>query len=249
MLLCQKFTLCKCLKIKNIDIMETIEKIFSPHQIIDPIAIGNRIKSARMLSGHTRKSFAAKSSISLATLRFWEEPKSGRYGLTNKGAEKLMTAFNICGIYCTKEWLFYGHGIGPKLINLTPPTFFDDQDINVWNEEESILKDIEAFKKNNPQPTIVIITDDTMLPSYSYGDYVAGSKVFNNDIQKLVGLNCIIELIDRTIVRKIIASTSENKYSLLSLNQNSTINQPLLLEIEPISAAEIVFHRWRKKSY
>ncbi len=211
----------------------------------DSISVGNRVKSARMLSGHSRKSFATASKISMATLRAWEEPSTGRYGLTNKGAKRLIKALNEFGIYCTEEWLLLGQGPGPNIITTSSDRIFDEEEIS-WGEEEAILKDINAFKKNNPDPVVAIITDGSMLPMFSYGDYVGGSKKHNEDIKHLLGLNCIVQIGEKTLIRRISTVTS-NKYTLSSLNQESTVVDPIIAGVELKSAAEIVWHRWRKK--
>lgn len=218
-------------------------------QLLDEaIEIGNRIKSTRMLSGYTRKSFALETGISSATLRFWEEPKHGRYGLTKKGAERLITAFNKCGVLCDKEWLLSGKGHGPKLINTNFSKLFEDDDQQEsWGEEEAIIKDIESFKENNPNSIILMITDTSMLPIYSEGDYVGGSKKYSCDIKNLIGLNCIVETDKYILARKIVAGRSSDVFSLIALNKKGGSEQ-VTLNVELKSAAEIVFHRWKGRA-
>jgi hypothetical protein len=220
----------------------------SPSKKRDPIAIGNRIKSTRMLSGKTRKSFALESGISLPTLRFWEEPpESGRSGLTDKGADRLIEAFHECGIQCTKDWLLYGKGFGPKLIKTDLSDFFEQIDFYL-DEEHALLKDIENFKETNLESIVAIIPDDSMLPLFASGDYVGGIKKYHDDINKLIGLNCIIEFKDKILVRKLIAGESTNTFSLIILNHDSPTLDPVILNVRPNYAAEIIFHRWRSRA-
>ena len=204
--------------------------------------VGNRVKSARMLSGHTRKSFADASSISMATLRAWEEPLPKRYGLTEKGAERLIEFLNICGILCTKEWLLLGAGPAANFIR---EPFNDCTDKSVWDEEESILNDISAFKKNNPTPVVIIVQDDSMMPIFKPNDYVGGTKVVNKEIKKLIGLNCIVEVSGKTVIRKIIMEKN-NLYTLITLNQNHEIHASIMVDVKVESAAEIVWQRRRR---
>ena len=211
----------------------------------NPESVGNRLKSARMLSGLTRKAFAAKSKISAATLRIWEEPGENRQGLSIKGAERIVIALNHCNVHCSKEWLLTGNSIGPKFISNT--FSFDDipDDKESWSEEEAIIKDIESFKNNNPNSIICMITDNAMSPYFSVGDYVGGCLKYGEDIKKLVGLNCVVSLEDRNIVRRITAFGGGNSYTLTVINYDKNIENPILTDINIQCAAEIIWHRWR----
>ena len=211
----------------------------------NPASVGNRVKIARMLSGHNRQSFSEKSGISMATLRAWEEPITGRYGLTKKGAGRFVNALNEMGIYCTSDWLLHGTGPGPNIIRHSNEALLDIEEVN-WGEEEAILKDIEAFKKNNPDPIVAIVTDGSMLPKFSYGDYVGGCKVYGEEIKKLMGINCIVGMKEKTVIRRI-TSASESLYTLTAINQESTTTDIVIADAVLQFSAEITWHRWRKK--
>lgn len=211
----------------------------------NPISVGNRVKSARMLSGYSRQSFSVESGISMATLRAWEEPTAGRYGLTKKGAERFVSALNEMGVYCTENWLLHGTGPGPNIIRPSHEATLDIEEVS-WGEEESILKDIEAFKRNNHDPVVAIVTDGSMLPKFTYGDYVGGSKVYGEEIKKLTGVNCIIGIDEKTVIRRL-TSASDSGYTLTALNQESTTVDTVITAAILKFAAEITWHRWRKK--
>lgn len=215
----------------------------------DPSIIGNRIKSVRMLAGYNRKAFSEKTGISAVTLRVWEEPPSDRHGVTENGIFRLIKALEICGINCTPEWIIEGTGLGPSLIGINTKEILDSSQSEItWDEEESIFKDIESFKSNNPNSIVTMIIDGSMLPFYSYGDYVGGSKKFGSDIITLVGLNCIIELKDSIIIRKVSALSDNNKYTLTAVNIDQSVKIPIINEAEIISAAKIVWHRCKEKT-
>ncbi len=215
--------------------------------LLDYNATGNRVKSARMLTGCTRKAFSEKTGISAATLRVWEEPLAGRSGITKKGAERFTLILQSCGIYCTVEWLLLGKGPGPTLLNVDKETIFKNIEPITWGEEEAIFKDIEAFKANNPNPIVAIVTDGSMIPFYSYGDYVGGVKRTGQEINALIGCNCIIELPKITIVRKISLINNLGRYTLSALNIDSSIINPVITDTEIISAAKIIWHRSREQ--
>ena len=93
---------------KNIDFSEVAS---------DPSLKGKRVRSARMLTGLTRKKFEEKYKIHENTLKSWESPKQSQQGLTEKGAKRLIEALKNESINCTVEWLMTGAGHGPKLTN------------------------------------------------------------------------------------------------------------------------------------
>ncbi len=206
---------------------------------------GDRIKSARMLAGYTRKAFADKFSIPVPTIRAWEEPPAGRNGVTNSGVKRLTKVFNESGIYCTKEWILNGTGPGPTIVDR-----YNDQSPEkaiTWGEEEAILRDIESFKQNNRSPMVAVITDRAMIPYYSYGDYVGGEKKTGKEIRSLVGLNCIVEVRNKLLIRRISMVDVHNRYTLTALNMEVSGTDPVITQVEIAAAAQIVWHRGRAR--
>lgn len=214
----------------------------------DPVIVGNRIKSVRMLAGFNRKAFSNETGISAVTLRAWEEPSSDRHGITGNGITRLLAGLENCGIQCSADWILHGTGIGPVLIGIESDNNLNtDQSIITWDEEESILKDIESFKSNNRDPIVGIIIDGSMLPFYSYGDYVGGCKRYSNEIISLSGLNCIVELQDITLIRKLDYIENSNSFTLTALNIDSSVRYPELHNPQIISASKIIWHRSKEK--
>jgi len=210
--------------------------------------IGNRVKSTRMLAGYTRTAFSQISGISMATLRTWEDPTHGRRGITKKGAKRFINVVNNLGIYCTEEWLLLGKGPGSTIMDVIKNVSLDNNSTVTWGEEEAIFKDIESFKTNNPDPIVASIVDDSMLPFYSYGDYIGGSRKTGDNIAALIGLNCIIELQDKIVVRKISIIDNENKYVLTALNIKPSTVDAVIVRTDLVAASEIVWHRSRGKN-
>lgn len=200
-----------------------------------------------MLAGYNRKTFSAETGISAVTLRVWEEPTANRQGITAAGTKRLLTALKKCGVICSESWLIHGIGVGPSLERCRKNVVNHTSNEVTWNEEESIFKDIESFKANNHNPIVAMIIDDSMLPLYTYGDYVAGSKKINNDIELLIGLNCIIELKTDVIIRKLNLCQQSKKYILSSLNNDASITNQIMYNPEIISAAQVVWHRTKEK--
>lgn len=206
---------------------------------------GDRIKSARMLAGYTRKAFADKFSIPIPTIRAWEEPPNGRNGVTSSGVKRLIKVFHESGIYCTQDWILNGAGPGPTLVDRyndnTPEKAI------TWGEEEAILRDIESFKQNNRSAMVAVVTDRAMMPYYSYGDYVGGEKKTGQDIRSLVGLICIVEVLGKLLIRRISMVDANNRYTLTILNMDVLEADPVMSQVELNSAAQIVWHRGRAR--
>lgn len=207
------------------------------------LLIGNRVKSVRMLAGFNRKAFSEKTGISAATLRSWEEPNEDRNGITPNGIHRLIKALSDCGIFCSEEWLSYGKEPGPTPFLIKGMPF----STHTWDEESSIIKDIDAFKRNNHNTIVATITDGLMLPFYSYGDYVGGSKQQTKDLKSLLGHNCIIELKELTLVRKIILSKEPQHYILSVMNQDAVAHNLEISQEDILSVAKIVWHRSKEK--
>jgi len=206
---------------------------------------GDRIKSARMLAGYTRKAFADKFSIPVPTIRAWEEPPVGRNGVTPSGVKRLIKVFQESGIYCTEDWILHGKGPGPTLVDRYSDAA--PEAAITWGEEESILRDIESFKQNNRSAMVAVVTDRSMIPYYSYGDYVGGEKKTGRDIRSLVGLNCIVEVRGKLLIRRISMVDSHNRYTLTALNVEGSGFEPVMLNVEITAAAQIVWHRGRAR--
>ena len=200
---------------------------------------GGRIKLARNMLGLSRKELEESFHISVNTLQAWESDKNS---LTDKGAKKLNNVFIKLGLLCTEDWLLAGKGQAPILL----------QDIstlpNEMNEDICILREIEAFKAINPNPTVVMISDDGMEPIYTIGDFVGGNKKSEFQIERLIGERCIIETFHGdTLVRKLLKGSKEKLYNLVCINI-ATHLQPIIPDIKIRSAARIVLHRKKEDS-
>jgi len=200
---------------------------------------GGRIRLARNMLGFTRKKFEDVFKISVNTLQSWE---NGKNPLTQKGAKKLNQAFIQKGLLCSEEWLLDGEGVAPMLMN--EAIEFPSEIL----EDICILREIETFKAVNPDPIVIIISDNGMEPIYKIGDYVAGNKKINEEILSIIGENCIVETLQGdTFVRKILPGSKESIYNLVCLNIYTNL-PPIIPDIKIRYAAKIVFHRKKESS-
>jgi len=213
-----------------------------------PEARGKRLKFLRMSTGLSRREVQDKYRISASTIQSWEDAKAG--GLTMKGAKRVIAVFKEEGLRCSIDWLLYGIGTPPQLSN----KLFDDEEggettttpIEIPGEDQAIVNELLEFRKNNPDAIEykILAGDDGMAPMYKENDYVAGKRRLGDAINNVVGFDCIIETRDNEILfRRLKPGRKPNTYTLISVNTNATIAEPVLYDRELISAAPVIWHR------
>ncbi len=204
-----------------------------------------RIKHTRAVLGITRKEFGERSGISANTLRAWE---NGVNPISPKVAKKLAQGFSHCGLQCQPEWILSGVGISPREFNRATKYTHMNETIAVpdmeWDDALSIIKEIQFFEFQHTNAIVVAISNDSMEPLYSLGEYVAGIAVTDVEIDNLVGQNCIIEDESGCVhVRKLQKGMMAKTYTCYALNPKTTAQEPVLFNIKVNSAAKIIWHR------
>ena len=205
------------------------------------LARSMRVRCLRDITGLSRREFAKKFGIASGTLQNWED-KEGN-GLTEKGAHRLVCVINNAGILCHVEWLMYGTGRAPYLID--PTTINGSQKKPPL--KNSIPKEIDLFCSEHKEAICLQVKDDAMFPFYNINDYVAGERCYNSDIDFCVGENCIVLLSSgEQLLRFLKKSLIPNLYDLASLNSQTTDKKPYYYNCKLIYAAPIIF--WRKNT-
>jgi len=164
---------------------------------------GRRIKTARSLAGISRKDLESKYGISMHTLQSWE---LGRNPITEKAASKLVEIFHSSGVHCSAQWLLSGSGKSPSLLDseFTPYPTLDKQISSLLTQENTVQKEIEFFKTNNPNAMVIMVSDDTMEPAYNRGDFVGGIQYLrSSDIEECIGHDCIVEISEGIYFRRL----------------------------------------------
>lgn len=210
------------------------------------VSTGRRLKMTRTLAGISRKDLEDKYGISMHTLQSWE---LGRNPLTEKAASRLVEIFHSTGVSCSIQWLLEGVGKGPALLNaeFSPYPTIDNDIAPLFAQENTIQKEIEFFKTNNPNAVVIMVSDDAMEPIYSNGDFVGGVKYI--DLQKIdecIGHDCIIEIGDGTFFRRLMKR--KNGYSLVCVNAQTETDEPVIFSKNILSATPVIWHRWKFKS-
>lgn len=210
--------------------------------ITERYTIKERLMILRALSCHdSRKAFAESVGIPCPTLESWER---GHNNLSLKGAQRLLKKLATMGVYCSEEWLLYCTGAAPTLASSRK----HDITHNIknlpseWTIPSRILGEIEVFLQSNPLSIVAIITDDSMLPTYSVSDIVGGLQI--NNISQGLQKNVIVELnTSKVLIRRLMRGSSEYKYSLTSVNPQTNVVDPVLFNANIKKCHIIVWHR------
>lgn len=129
---------------------------------------GKRLRMARVLSGLSRQEFQDTLSVSTSTLNAWE---NGRICLTEKGAIRVSNALSKVNIVCSAGWLLDGIGESPRSMDAVKINL---SGLDVDSIHSNILDEIAFFSTRNKGGICVKVGDDSMLPFYAKGDFVAG---------------------------------------------------------------------------
>jgi transcriptional regulator with XRE-family HTH domain len=209
----------------------------------NPMNIGRRLKTARSLAGISRKDLESKYGISMHTLQSWE---LGRNPLPEKAASKLVEVLHEVGVSCSIQWLLNGYGKSPSLVNsdFVPYPINDKNIAPLLQGENTIQKEIDFFKLNNPNAVVIMVSDDTMEPTYAMGDFVGGTQYMTQaDIEQCSGLDCIIDISEGTFFRRLLKR--KNGYALVCLNAETELEEPVIFSKKILAATPIIWHRWK----
>lgn len=211
-------------------------------QYSEKYTIKERLMILRALAGFSkRKAFAEYTKIPAPTLEAWERETNP---ISNKGAQRLLNQLAKMGVSCSEEWLLSCVGAPPAL------AFSSRSDIshNIKNLPtdclipHKILNEVEMFVQSNPLSCISMITEDSMIPTFNASDLVGGIQV--NNLSQGLQKNVIVELGNgKTLVRRLIRGADEYKYSLVSINPQTNVTDPIIFNANIKKCYIIVWHR------
>lgn len=222
------------------------KKVIVKDERSTPEARSERLRRVRNLSNLTRKQICDDKTININTFTGWELAKFG--GLPVDGAERIVKRVAKEGVICSIDWLLHGTGLPPQVIidrsnesNLIENSFSIPSYLEV--HEKAIFEELIIFRKYYKDIIYLIIQDDSMLPIYKPGEWVAGANYYGNAIPNLIGLDCIVKTEDgQTLVRTLRLGNIENCYDLICKNTNTTLRMPVLYNTKIVSAAPIIRH-------
>jgi hypothetical protein len=93
---------------------------------------------------------------------------------------------------------------------------------------------------------VIMVSDDTMEPTYSKGDFVGGIQYLNtSDIDKCIGHDCIVEINEGIYFRRLMKRQSG--YALVCLNAQTSLEDPVIFSKKIFAASPVIWHRWKFK--
>ena len=219
------------------------------------ITPGERLRRARVLAGlATRREFEMKYRISANTLQGWEQ---GKNPLSEKGAKRVVEAFNHEGLICTLEWLLHGTGMPPRpyeMLRMGINAKLDNPTKNLeqlnLQEEECIYKETQLFREQYQGSIVLTVVDDSMSPYFKEGDHIGGVQVPNETLDQYLNELCILELEHNVILPRLLQKGSHDGVYTASCTNPTSKSAPLnLIDVKIISAAPIVWHRKKLSSF
>ncbi len=208
-------------------------------------ARGNRVAILRRMTRLSRRLVQQKYSIPKTTLQGWEEGKGN--GLTEKGAKKLISALKADGIYCSYDWLMFGIGQAPHAVgrfNVENFSSDEDEESAPEKQKELIAEELQLFYEHHETAIDFIVADDGMEPRFIQGEHVAGCRKHREAIAHCVGLDCIVQTAaGDLLLRRIKRADGNDCYTLSCINLNTTLEKPVLYEVELIMAAPVIWAR------
>jgi transcriptional regulator with XRE-family HTH domain len=200
--------------------------------------IGNRIHYLRKLTGLDRPSVERRHQIKEVSLEKWE---TGQANISPRSIARLLNMALDHSIDCTTEWLVKGEGHPPKTI---PASTIDHTQVGSGNTTEDILRDLSYFKNTYPRGLTLMITDDSMMPTYVNGDFVGGNMIDIKDLKDCLDFACIVHTADgKTQVRRV--GYSNGAWFLYGTNIRHKGNPFLEMDVEITRVAPIFWHRMK----
>lgn len=209
-------------------------------------ARAKRVSSLRNLTGLSRRAFAERYGVAQGTLQHWE---GAAPGVSLPGAKRLIKSLSSGGIHCTIEWLIHGIGNPPALplsLSATISEHFPSAEES-QREVELIAQEVALFQQHYPNAIEMVVSDDGMLPAYHPGEVIAGLRYHQRDIEKAVGLDCIVfTKSSELLLRQVRKSNIQGYYNLVCINPKTTVEKPVLYEVELVSAAPVLWLRRKR---
>lgn len=194
---------------------------------------GLRLKKLRNMANLSRTELCEQHNININTLKGWEIGRHG--GLTTNAAQMLCEVFATHGVICNVEWLLEKMGAAPQLI----AEFQQTPTANKSKEASQIDNELQFLRQSYQGLVDCKISDESMLPFYNKGDYVAGVANISK-WKKLIGYRVIATLEDDSVVvAELLQCVKHNTLCLFASNgKKKTIHQPAIK-----SLAKIFWHR------
>lgn len=192
--------------------------------------LGSTIKHLREKSGLSRAQFERKFGVSQRSLKAYENGE-------NPISRTKTTLFRN---------IFKSLGYDLDTISHDPSNteqFF--QSITFDTEDIKIKKEVDFFKKNNPEFILYTVSNEFMAPIFNTGDIIAGIKNSNrHSFEQLQGTMCIIMDQDHEKFLGHFVKLDRNVALVTYHNFLEAHNQPILHIKNVVAIAQVTRH-WR----
>jgi transcriptional regulator with XRE-family HTH domain len=220
---------------------------------------GQRLRFIRTLSGMTAKAFAHICGVGYTTINCWEK---GVNSLTEKGAQRIVTAMQNIGVNCTISWLLRGQGELPTIEQqkfsrfnyntiIPPISQLAVQEGTLVYDKTSMCKEIEQFKALHTAHLISVIQDESMSPIYQPGDWVGGPSLLKENLELAHQKNCVVKFRDGNLLiyRVQVDNILMGRLNFYVLNPEFSFKYPALyqLSVDKIIAVAPIIRVWREQ--
>lgn len=190
---------------------------------------GSRLKWLRTQLGIKQEDFAKKLGISRATLSYWENASTVKFGLHEEAAKKVVNIISELGTSCNLTWLLYGIGDAPFTVK------------NMLDEK----REINLFLLSSENAVATEMFDNSMQPIFSKGDMVGG--IWKNiNMLKTYDDFYIIEIEGKNQVRKIRRNDIDNTFDVFSICYSNDSKLPFEIKNLQIEKIAPIIRFWRK---
>lgn len=217
------------------------KKLLIDNEFSTPEARAERLKRVRNLSNLSRKEICESSGININTYKGWELARFG--GLPVDGAEKIVRKVAEAGVICSIEWLLYGKSPSPSLAIDLVSFEMEAASGSIPTKLNLIEKEFSVYQDVYKNAVLIKVEDDSVLPNFKNGDFLAGIKRYDEEIELTIDQLCIAQTIDgRRLIRYVKKSNTEGLYSLIGSNPLSKSSDIVVLNIKLLYTAPISRH-------
>ncbi len=210
-----------------------------------PKARGKRLLRLRRMANFIRSDIENKyPELKSETFKAWE---LGRFnGISMKGAKKVIQMFAKEGIKCSLDWLLYDIGSGPQVFEFDIQSGYCVQELSSKQMPEyiAITKELSFFRELHEHSIDFVVEDDTMVPRFLPGEYVAGVKRYDDKMEEAIGQDCILQTQEgRLLLRHLHSKNVDGTFNLRCKNLETKVKDYVLDHVALLSAAPVIWMR------
>lgn len=199
---------------------------------------GSRIRDARVALKLTQTALGNLVGVSQSTIAFWENDENDPRA---NNLDKLSSALKK-----DPEFLVYGaeSAKGAVASSGRATTFVsayigDEQALHALDAGQAkALGRVSALVDPNEAWNAAVVRGNAMLPLYRDGDILLYREPRSDHLRKLLGVECVIWVLGgKTLVRRLMAGSTRDTYTLIGPNQSS-LDDVKVKQAAPVEAVK-----------